>query len=547
MILRPLLIILILNFSLCAQSSHFEIQPLPLVPKLAGSFGELRNHHFHSGVDLRTAGKIGQPVRAVTGGYVKRIVVRPKGFGWALYLAHPAGYTSVYAHLNDFKPALHEFIVKKALENKSNQIDLYPFKDEFPINAGDTIGWSGNSGSSSGPHLHFEWRDSRTEEPLNPVSYGLEIGDDLVEPKILAIHTSSGNKVKRLWFDTLIIKDWQDIGVEILEQQNINGPKLGIKSMSVWIEDMNEPKQQEVPDFSWEMTRFSFLNTRGADGHMQHNVHSLTRKRTYRIAPVYQPAKIWKDVYSFPGDGLYQLTIMIKTHSGQSTISKGPILRDSKDSKWIDKEISSNQWKSPAGNMKSENIRISWKQGTFMEPAQHLIYQETISASDFENTHTPYLDQKWICKPDLPVLKFIDFYWTPHPEFPMHLKSKAVIVGKDSRGSYKIVGTPIEGGEIKFRMKLWGDFFIQTDEVPPIISLKGITSFQGKKAISFNLKDNLLDITKYSVKINEKWEWAYYDAKNEELLIPLNYDTADIKIYAEDEAHNLATFEYKFQ
>ncbi len=183
MIIRLFFFILLVYNPLNAQVNLFKNQPLLLEPNLAGSFGELRNHHFHSGIDLRTGGKIGQPVLAVQDGYLKRLTAKSNGFGMALYIAHPSGHTSVYAHLDRFQERFHNLLIKNSLERKSNRLDLYLSANDYPVSAGDTIGWSGNSGSSSGPHLHFEWRDSRTEEPLNPFDYGLAIGKDQVEPK----------------------------------------------------------------------------------------------------------------------------------------------------------------------------------------------------------------------------------------------------------------------------------------------------------------------------------------------------------------------------
>ena len=508
---------------------------MDLEPNLAGSFGELRNHHFHSGVDLRTKAIVGQPVRSVQEGYLKRLVVKPGGFGMALYISHPSGHTSVYAHLDRFQKPFHDLLLKHSFNSKSNLIDLYFKKDDYPVNAGDTIGWSGNSGSSSGPHLHFEWRDSRTQEPLNPVDFGLEIGSDIVNPNIIAVHTKTGQRVKSIWTDTLIIADWQDIGVEILEQQIPKGPKLGIKSMSAWIEDINEPNQQEDPDFSWEMKRFSFSATRGSDGHMQHNIHSKLGIRTYRIAPVSQPAKIWKNSYSFPENGIYELTIMIETMSGQKAVSKGPVIKNSWNSLWeIVYETSSPiDWKSPSGEIEAKNLKISWSENSFMEPMKPKVVYTTVSKKP-----------KWICSPDLPVTKSLNYFWTPPLDYPKTLRHKTVLIGKDPRGISKVVGRPTEDGRILFKMKLWGETYMSSDISPPKIYFIGKKIFQNQEAFCFKLYDELLDIKNYRVKLNNSWQWAYYDAKNKNLLIPINPNIKifNFEIYAEDEALNNTTF-----
>ena len=534
---RFIIALCLLSKSLLAQVSLFDYQPMGLEPNLAGSFGELRNHHFHSGVDLRTKGIVGQPVRSVQEGYLKRLVVKPGGFGMALYISHPSGHTSVYAHLDRFQKPFHDLLLKHSLNSKSNLIDLYLKKDDYPVNAGDTIGWSGNSGSSSGPHLHFEWRDSRTQEPLNPVDFGLEIGSDIVNPNIIAVHTKMGQRVKSIWTDTLIIADWQDIGVEILEQQIPKGPKLGIKSMSAWIEDINEPNQQEDPDFSWEMKRFSFSATRGSDGHMQHNIHSKLGIRTYRIAPVSQPAKIWKNSYSYPENGIYELTIMIETMSGQKAVSKGPVIKNSSNSLWeiVSKTSSPIDWKSPSGEIEAGNLKISWSENSFMEPMKPQIIHTTFSKKS-----------KWICSPDLPVTKSLNYLWTPPSDYPKTLRHKTVLIGKDPRGISKVVGRPTEGGRILFKMKLWGETYISSDISPPKIYFIGKKIFQNQEAFCFKLYDELLDIKNYRVKLNNSWQWAYYDAKNKNLLIPINPNIKifNFEIFAEDEALNNTTFRH---
>ena len=118
MTFRFIIIFSLLSKALLAQVDLFDYQPMDLEPNLAGSFGELRNHHFHSGVDLRTKGKAGQPVRSVQEGYLKRLVVRPGGFGMALYISHPSGHTSVYAHLDRFQKSFHDLLLKQSFKTK---------------------------------------------------------------------------------------------------------------------------------------------------------------------------------------------------------------------------------------------------------------------------------------------------------------------------------------------------------------------------------------------------------------------------------------------
>ncbi len=142
--------------------------------------GELRNTHFHSGLDIRTNNVIGLPVLASKSGYVSRISVGPTGYGNVIYVTHPDGYTTIYAHLDKFKGDLGEYVLKEHYRKRSPTLNLYFKPNQFPVTRGDTIALSGNSGSSGGPHLHFDIRD-KNNFALNPlmVESFPEIKDEL--------------------------------------------------------------------------------------------------------------------------------------------------------------------------------------------------------------------------------------------------------------------------------------------------------------------------------------------------------------------------------
>ncbi|HLU80437.1 MAG TPA: M23 family metallopeptidase [Flavobacteriaceae bacterium] len=156
-------------------STDAFINPLDIPIILSGSFGELRSNHFHSGIDIKTEQRIGLPVRAVGTGYVSRINIKPWGFGYALYIQHPNGFSSVYAHLNDFAPKIKKYVRKLQYARESWEIEEYLEPDELPVEQGEIIAYSGNTGSSGGPHLHFEIREGSI--PMNPLLFGYEIPD----------------------------------------------------------------------------------------------------------------------------------------------------------------------------------------------------------------------------------------------------------------------------------------------------------------------------------------------------------------------------------
>jgi len=267
----------LLNIQLFSQPDYpvgYFRSPIDFTPSLSGTFAEIRSGHFHSGIDYRTQGVEGKPLYAAADGFVSRIRISPVGFGKAIYIEHPNGFTTVYAHVRNFAPLIQQYIIKEQYRRESFDVDLYPEPRSMPVKKGEIIAWSGNSGSSSGPHLHFEIRHTHNQNPINPKLFGFNILDD-IPPVMQALkiypanpYTTINGQAQSAVFDLdggsgrfrLIQNQMINIagdvafGIQAFDKQNHSNFRNGIVVLNVFIDEEHV--------FSYRNDEFAFAETR---------------------------------------------------------------------------------------------------------------------------------------------------------------------------------------------------------------------------------------------------------------------------------------------
>jgi len=260
---------------------------------LAGTVGEIRSSHFHTGIDVKTGGRTGLPIYAVADGFVSRAKISKGGYGHVLYMQHKNNTFSVYAHLEEFDKQVQQWVIQQQYEKESFEIDLFPEQGRFNFKKGDIIGYSGNSGSSSGPHLHFEIRD-KNHRPIDVLALGFDEIKDNIPPivKKIAFETLEEDarvngyfgrqefelsKQNGYYTNTIPINLKGKIGIEIYSYDPMNGipNKNGIVSTTLIVD--------ERKTFEEVKSKLSFSKQRNALVHYNYEAAQKGRKRFNRL------------------------------------------------------------------------------------------------------------------------------------------------------------------------------------------------------------------------------------------------------------------------
>lgn len=516
--------------------------PLDIRLLLSGTFGELRANHFHSGIDIKTNGVEGAVVYAIADGYVSRIKVSAFGFGKTLYVTHPNGYVSVYAHLNRYNKAIGEYVRKEHYRQESFEIELFPSAGELPVRKGDIIAYSGNSGSSGGPHLHFEIRDGASQKPVNPLLFGIQV-KDLIRPRITRLKVYAEDENARInglnksislpvegWGEehrinvsqTLRLSGNISFALQVNDQQNDTDNKNGAYSVALYID--------EEPVYGHRMETFSFDETRYVNSLIDYSefVKNDVRLQRTKIDPgnrlsIYvEPAN--QGVFLFDDTLRHVITYEVKDVTGNTAIlsfqvkSEKPVTTISKQPSTLNPQSSTFNYNT-ANHFENGSVILDAPAGDFYDsfPFRY------DSARRIPNTFSPVhrIHDKYT-----PVHDYINLSLKP-VNLPEGLRPKAVVVKiKDDGNGYTAAGGNWENnGYVTTRIREFGDYSIAVDTIPPNIKAvqpELFAKLAGQKYVKLVISDELSGIASYRGTLNGKWVLMDYDAKNKLLVYTID-------------------------
>ena len=504
--------------------------PVDFPISLAGSFGELRKNHFHSGIDIRTGGSVGKPVRAVADGYISRVFINQAGFGKALYLAHPNGYTSVYGHLLRFNGAIGTWIKKQQYDQETFAMDAQVPLGLLKVKKGDIIAYSGNSGASGGPHLHFEVRESGSQEVINPLEFGFDVPDN-TPPKITAARiypfdamamvnfadkpvllgvTGGGGSFSLKTEDTVKVSGNIIFGIETTDFSDNSGMKNGVPSVALSID--NEPV------YSHHLEKFAFANTRYVNSLLDYPLlmHGNRKIQRSYIAPnnkndIYSRVKnrgivnfndnrAHKVVYTVTDlyNNTSRLVFWVKSHPPagrrpETNIYHGVQMMHCQEN---------NHFSRP-------DIILDIPNDALYEDLDFEYSSEAPVAGTFARLHRVHNE-------DTPLHTNCSLSIKP-VSLPKDLASKAVIVSVEPGHRFASKGGQWENGFLKTQVREFGDYSIAVDNEPPVIrpiNIKPGKNVSRQGSIILKISDNLSGIKSYRGTMNGKWILMDYDAKS---------------------------------
>lgn len=541
-----LLLILIVPFlgSSFAQNSSFSkndfVTPVEIPLYLSGTFGELRSNHFHAGIDIKTQGVEGKIVRSIDDGWISRIKVSTGGYGKAIYITHPDGYISVYGHLQRYSDTIQSIVINEQYEKESFTVQLFFDKGELPVQKGEKIAYSGNTGGSHGPHLHFEIRDEKTQNPLNPLLFSSFKIKDFYRPKItkLIVYPTNNTATINGKNDTVVfdIAGW---GEEHRINNNQTITVSGNVSFGIGTYDlMNEiPNKNGVFStkffhdttliFNLNMSRLSFSTTRYINSLIDYSYYKKAKIRVVRTQVdtnnmlsnyvtvdnngiinindtlVHPMTFEIRDAY----DNLAKLSFNVTGEFQNSIIPLDTLpIKNNRHFNFSEKQ-----------SITTNNLDVRFPANCFYQSFnfdfQELNHDTTAYSATYKlhNASTPV--QKYFKLKILPDSCHID------------LIDKIYIAYSEDNDDYSYMGKSMKGKMIDIKSRSLGYYKILMDTTKPVIkevNFKDNKNISKQKNLKIKISDKQTGIKSYKATLNGEWILMEYDTKKE--LLTYNYN-----------------------
>ena len=489
--------------------------PIDLPLKLSGTFGEFRSSHFHYGLDITTNKRSGYKVYSIDSGSIVRIRVSTNGYGKALYIDHPNGLTSVYAHLKEFSPEIQEYIKSQQYLNKSYNIQKFFNKGDLAINKGDLIGYSGNTGGSSGPHLHFEIRDTKSQNPLNPLSFKYK-HEDNQRPIIRSLYVFDENdrfkknnpkrypikKVNDSVYESkkVIHNNRIGIGIEVYDRQSSsNYNRNGVYEIKMYLDS--------ILNFSYKMDK---INISESIFRKVFYDYSLLKTKKLRVQKIYYP----------PNSKLSFLNHNINTGMFQSNDkSEKNVVIEVMD--WNNnKSYLSFKIEGVSSNVIENNI-----EGIEIVPSQKYLIKKN-------NTEVSFQKNSFFNKVALNIESKNDTLVIHEDSYPLRKSYNIKIIKqvKDSiekRQSY--IGLINNNGTLSYlnttktdqffstNSSILGSYVLSIDSISPEVKPLNFSlnkDISNQKTIRLKVYDKTSGVKSYNVLINDKWALFEYEPKS---------------------------------
>ncbi|MFC7357361.1 M23 family metallopeptidase [Jejudonia soesokkakensis] len=535
---------------------NYFSDPLKIPIILSGSFGELRSNHFHSGLDIKTQQREGIPIYAPADGFVNRIKVAHYGYGKALYIKHPNGYSTVYAHLQNYAGAIQEFVKDAQYAKESFEIELFPEANQLSVKKGDLIGYTGNSGSSGGPHLHYEIRDAASR-PMNPMLFGVEV-PDTKKPLV------NGVFAYPISDDAQINQSQNPVKLRLILQQDGSYKAEGIHAFGKIGFGVNTSDQQNgasnkngayqikttvngTENFRVDFQKFSFAETRYLNRYIDYDYFETNRSRIQKLYrqsnnPLSVITQEIDNGYVTVTEGLNtNYTIEIKDFKGNTSKIVVPI--EGKKEEILDPK-----------NVNTTDDYIYANQATSITKGKFSIYIP--SDALYEDTYLDIEvngDTLHFHKDVIPIHKNITIT-VDASNYASEDMDHLYLGRLNYRGDPYYNTTYRKGDKLSARTRTFGSYVLVSDTTPPTIRP---VNFDDNKWISNNetlkvkIEDDLSGISSYRATVNGKFILMEYNYKTDVLIYDFDDEVIsasenNLKVIVVDNVGNSATFEATF-